>query len=264
MIMKPVLIFFLALAFLPFSKVCANEEITLPDNLKFNIGEELEYSLKWSFFKVGKGYLRVYPVVEVDGKQCYHLKLSVETNSFADAFYKVRSEFNSYVSVDDNRVVRYRIEQHEGDTHRDATVHFDWENLTATYHRDGEDPKEPVEISENSWDPLSVVYRFRQILSAEPGIMSLPATDGKKALEIDVKILGEETAKTQLGEFRSIVVRPDTKEMKGVFEKSKKSRIKMWYSHDENRFPLLIKSKVIVGSFIAELKKVRMKTFDTQ
>ena len=32
----------------------------------------------------------------------------------------------------------------------------------------------------------------------------------------------------------------------------------MWYSNDEDRHPLLIKSKVIVGSFNAEMKKQRL------
>ncbi len=226
------------------------------------VGEELEYSMKWGIFKVGYGYLRVLPIVEVEGEPCYHVMLEVNTNSFADAFYKVRSKFQSYISVADLRPVLYRINQHEGSTDRDATVSFDWENLTATYQRDGEDPKEAVAIREETWDPLSVVYYFRRILSPGEGIVSLPATDGKKFLLIDVKHLGLTDLKSQMGVNPSMKVEPNTKEMKGVFKKSKDSNITMWYSHDADRYPLLIKSKVIVGSFNAEMKKVRKIGFN--
>lgn len=245
------LLFFCFVSF-SFGQMRQSEERAL-----FHVGEELEYSLKWGVFKVGSGYLRVDPLTEINGVSCYHLRLSVSTNGFADSVYKVRSEFHSYVSVEDPKVMLYRINQHEGRTHRDASVYFDWDNLTATYHRDGEDPKEPISIGEYTWDPLSVVYYFRNILDDEFTTTSLPATDGKKFLSIDIENRGIETKETQLGKFRAFRVIPNTKEMKGVFQKSKNSKINMWYSDDENRYPILIKSKVIVGSFNAELKKVR-------
>lgn len=228
----------------------------LPVTELFPIGEELEYSLKWGPFKVGKGYLRVHPIEEINGIPCYHLNLSVSTNSFADVIYKVRNEFHSYVSIDDPKVILYRINQHEGSTDRDATVFFNWTDYTATYQRDGEEPKEPVEIGEYTWDPLSVVYYLRNLLDESIKESSLPATDGKKYLSIDIKNLGIVSKETQLGSFKAFKIEPNTKEMKGVFQKSKNSKILMWYSFDENRYPILIKSKVIVGSFIAELKKV--------
>lgn len=229
-----------------------------PTPLALQVGEELEYSLRWSMFKVASGYLRVHPNVVIDGIDCHHVSLRVVSNSFADVFYKVRSEFHSYISVEHQRVVRYRVEQHEGDTHRDATIRFDWENKTANYQRDGEDPQDDVEIGTYTWDPLSVVYYFRHFINGPFEMVTLPATDGKKYLGIDIKYLGQENLEVQLGEFDSYKIEPNTKEMKGVFEKSKNSKIKMWYSNDEYRYPLLIKSKVIVGSFIAELKKVRV------
>lgn len=223
----------------------------------FTVGEQLEYSMKWGIFKVGSGFLRVEEMTEIDGIPCYHLSLTVSTNSFADVIYKVRNEFHSYVSVQNPRVIRYRINQHESSTHRDATVSFNWQEKTVVYHRDGEDPKEPVEISDNTWDPLSVVYYCRTVLDDSGDDINLPATDGKKFLSIDVKNRGLKTITTQMGTFKAIMVEPNTKEMKGVFQKKKDSNILMWYSNDEHHYPLLIKSKVAVGSFNAELKAIK-------
>ena len=226
-----------------------------------NIGEELEYSLKWGFLKVGSGYLRVFPVTSIDGEECYHVQLQVESNSVADSFYKVRNRFDSYISKTKLLPVKYLISQHEGDTHREAEVVFNWNDKTVVYQREGEEEKEPVEIQTETWDPLSVVYSFRKVLDLTEKTTVLPTTDGKKFLMIDVEYLGLEDLETQLGNFNSIKIQPNTKELKGVFQKSKKSKITMWYSNDQNRYPLLIKSKVIVGSFNAELKKIRSLVF---
>jgi hypothetical protein len=223
----------------------------------FPIGEELEYSMKWGVFKVGVGYLRVLPDIEVDGELCSHYELEVRTNSFADVFYKVRSRFQSFVSKEGSRVVKYRIEQNEGDTERYATVTFNWNAMTAVYHRDGEDPKDPIEIQDQTWDPLSILYCFRSIEPEAKGAVALPATDGKKLFEIDIRLLGKTEVKNEMGTFPALKVEPDTKEMKGVFKKSKKSKIKIWFSDDEAKMPLLIRSKVIVGSFDAVLKARR-------
>jgi hypothetical protein len=240
---------------------CGQSHISFGTKFKFPVGEVLEYSLKWGPFKVGSGYLRIEEPVELDGVACHLLTLEVRTNSFADSIYKVRNRFYSYIRADDGRVYRYRIEQEEGKTRRYATVGFDWENLTATYHRDGEEPKEPVSIVDRTWDPLSIAYFSREILDPEQGILEIPATDGKKLFLIEVTNRGAGTIDVQLGkDYPSIRVDPNMREMRGVFEKSKNSRVSMWYSNDGNRYPLLIRSKVIVGSFDAELKKVRLKS----
>ena len=48
-------------------------------------------------------------------------------------------------------------------------------------------------------------------------------------------------------------VTPDMKDLSGVFKKSPKGILRVWYSADERRIPLRISSKVIVGSFTAKL-----------
>lgn len=220
-------------------------------------GEVLEYSLGWGPFSVGEGVLSVQPDVEVDGIPCHHLCLTAKSNSFADAFYKVRNEYHSYIDKDKGRVIRYRIQQHEGRTQRDAEVRFDWENLTATYQQDGKPPRDPVVLNGETWDPLSVVFRFRSFNAGENETVVIPTTDGKKLFAMEISVVRPTETKVPAGTYSTILVRPDTKDMKGVFEKSKNSKINMWYTTDAFRYPVLIKSKVIVGSFRAELKNAR-------
>jgi hypothetical protein len=234
----------------------AHERISHFGEGVFPIGEELVYSLKWGRFSVGEGFLRVMPKTEIEGRECYHFMLAVNSNEFADAIYKVRTRIHSYVCAETLQLVQSRIYQHEGPTRRNATVYYDWENMTAVYHRDGREPNDPVEIVNHTWDPLSVLYAFRVIeLEDEKGMVSFPATDGRKLISIDIALEGDDNVSTRLGSFESLKTAPNTKDLRGVFEKSKDSKITIWFSNDDFRLPLIIRSRVIVGSFSAILKK---------
>jgi len=46
---------------------------------------------------------------------------------------------------------------------------------------------------------------------------------------------------------------PDMKNLSGVFKKSPKGILRVWYSADNRRIPIKISSKVVVGSFTAQL-----------
>jgi hypothetical protein len=47
------------------------------------------------------------------------------------------------------------------------------------------------------------------------------------------------------------------KNLSGVFKKSPKGILRVWYSADNRRIPVKISSKVVVGSFTAQLLKAR-------
>jgi hypothetical protein len=221
-----------------------------------NVGEELEYELKWGFIQVGTGYLRILEPKEVDGELCYHVQLEVRTNGFADSVYKVRSRYESFISVEHLRPVRYMAFQQEGKTRRNGVVKFDWETRTATYQREGRDPLEPVDIEERTWDPLSVTYAFRRLLHFGNLEDPLYASDGRKCRNVQIQFKEKHRWEGAGFSCDAIRIMPDTKDLSGVFKKSKDSSITMWFSSDEHAYPLIIRSKVVVGSFEAVLKRV--------
>jgi hypothetical protein len=55
------------------------------------------------------------------------------------------------------------------------------------------------------------------------------------------------------GIFDTYLVEPDLKDIGGVFRKSKNAKLEVWVTSDNRHIPVKIKSKVIVGSFVAEL-----------
>ena len=62
----------------------------------FKAGERLIYSIKWGPFTVGSAILEVLNETDMFGEPGYHIRFSVQTNDFADSFYKVRTQIETF------------------------------------------------------------------------------------------------------------------------------------------------------------------------
>ena len=68
-----------------------------------------------------------------------------------------------------------------------------------------------------------------------------------------VQIVGREEVKLSSGTYDTYLLEPELKDLGGVFKKSKNAKIQVWITADERKIPVKVKSKVVVGSFVAEL-----------
>jgi hypothetical protein len=53
--------------------------------------------------------------------------------------------------------------------------------------------------------------------------------------------------------YDTYLIEPDLEEIGGIFSKSQDAKFSLWVTADEKRFPVKVKSRLAVGSFIAEL-----------
>jgi hypothetical protein len=74
-------------------------------------------------------------------------------------------------------------------------------------------------------------------------------TDGEN-YKLEVKVLKKENVAVEAGNFDCIVVEPLTQSV-GVFKHE--GRLKVWLTDDRLKMPVLMKSKILVGSISAEL-----------
>ena len=94
--------------------------------LPFELGERLEYDMKWGYFPVGSATMEVVAQNREDSNGHKVVKFNVRTNSFADTFYKVRTSISSTIDSSFSRTLRYEKSQHEGGTHREIVVEYDY------------------------------------------------------------------------------------------------------------------------------------------
>lgn len=80
--------------------------------------------------------------------------------------------------------------------------------------------------------------------------MTFSAVSGKKRYDLRVIIHGYEDINTQFGKKKCIKVEPIL-DGDGIFQAS--GRLFIWFTNDAMRLPVLMKSKIVVGSIKAEL-----------
>jgi hypothetical protein len=234
--------------------------------LPFDPDERLVYKVKWGLFTVGTSTLEALPMGEVDGEPAYRFCMQVRTNGFADAFYKLRERMDTWLRTDFSQSLRY-TKYAEGAEARDEVIDYHWPSGKIFSQRDGK-PRDPLEVADRPiFDPLGALFAFRFADSFEPepgSTLTMYSSDGKKVVQMDVEIKRRQTIRVPAGKFKTVKARPDTKNLGGVFKKSDDASIIIWYSDDERRIPVRLKSKVVVGSFVANLEEIETRSPETE
>ena len=222
-------------------------------DLPFHIGEKMTFKVKWSFILAGEATIELLPITKIKDRDAYHFLFTARTSEFVDIFYKVRDKIESFTDIKMSHSLFYS-KRHEAKSGKDSTIDFDWDKEQAQYSRIGKDDKRaPVSILPGTFDPLSVFFAFRINDLEKKKEISLPVTDGKKMATGKVAVIKREVIKVNGVNYDTFLVEPELGEIGGVFEKSKDAKLQIWVTADNHRIPVRIKSKVVVGSFVAEL-----------
>jgi hypothetical protein len=221
--------------------------------LPFHAGEKMTFQVKWLSVLAGEATIELLPPETLNSEDSNHFLFTVRTSEFADIFYKVRDRIESYADANMTHSLLY-TECHRGKSMKDASVDFDWVKQEAQYSKKGESEKRPpVAIVPGTFDPLSVFFAFRLIDLNEKSEIILPATDGKKMVLGKVNVVRKEVIKVNGISYDTFLVEPELGDLGGVFDKSKDAKLQIWVTADNRHIPVRMKSKVAVGSFIAEL-----------
>ncbi len=222
----------------------------------FQPGEKLNYSLGWQFIVAGHATLQVHPDAELDGRKVRKFSMTARTTSVVDHLYKVRDSLTSISEYDVSRSLAFKKIQREGDERRNETVHFDWEKYEARYHDALSDKRKTTPILDNTLDPLSAFYFIRNQTFDVGSVIKGPMTDGKHCKIAQIKVIKREKIKVNGKKYDTFMLVPDIKDVGGVFKKSKDANMTIWCTADHRHIPVLLKSKVLVGSFRAELESI--------
>jgi len=219
--------------------------------LPFLHGEKLTFKVKWVFIPAGEAVLEVMSPERLNGISVNHFRMTARTYDYIDPIYMVRDQVDSFTHIGMNHALLYLI-QAKGKEKKDVVVNFDWEKKQA-YFSDFGYKQEPIPILSGSFDPLSVFYAFRLFDLKEGAELKVAVSDGKKSVMGGAKVIREERIKVPAGTFKTYLVEPEMEHIGGVFRKSKDAKFQIWVTADKSHIPVRIKSKVIVGSFVAEL-----------
>jgi hypothetical protein len=218
----------------------------------FRAGESLRFTVQYGFIHAGSAWLEVPEVADWNGHRAWRLVARAESNGFFDKVYKVRNRIESLWDQDSLFSWRYFEDRHEGKYTANDTVIYEPDSLKMRYNNGlSYDVPGPVQ------DALSSFYLTRFQALPIGGRIGFDYHASRRTAPMEVRVLGRETVKTPAGRFKCVVLEPLLK-AGGIFKN--KGRLVIWLTDDDRRIPVLMRSKVMIGSVKVVLQEVKAGT----
>jgi hypothetical protein len=226
-----------------------NTQSGMERGLPFGPGESLRFSIEYGVLKAGTAWLEVDAMETYHGRTCYHLVSRAESNEFMSKIYKVRDRIDSLIDAEGLYSHRYRKHVREGGYKKDYDAVYQPAAGKVRY-ADGK----TYDTGAFSKDGLAAFYYVRHVpLEVGRDVVIAHHSDEASA-DIIVKVLRKETVEVGAGKFACVVIEP-VMSAGSIFKNS--GRMTIWVTDDARRIPVLMKSKIPVGSIDAVLQEIR-------
>ena len=221
-----------------------------PVNLPTSLPEKLYYDISYGPFDVGKSTMEV--LTNDDGT--VSIITIARSDGWVDDVYPVDDFAESVVEDFASLVpVRYTLKTREGKGRKHREVLFDHAGLKATYIDHLKQENTQYDIPDRVFDPLSAFFYTRRLI-LEPGKdQTIPMFDSKKFWPLMVKVIKRQSIDVPAGKFNTVMISP-VMQSEGIF--SRTGDMYIWVTDDARRIPVLIKSKVLIGSVKVKLTGV--------
>ncbi len=223
-------------------------------NTAFKAGEKLHFEVRYGVITAGVAVLSVDSTSYMGNTACYKFTSTARTKSFFDSIFKVRDEITSI--WDKELMISYKSQKklREGG-YRQNRIHLFYPDTKSSAYMKYSFKKRKfktskISINENTQDILSAFYYARTLDYAVGDTISIDVGVDGRNYALRVLIKSQEIMDTCLGEINCFLLRPLIEGV-GVFKSS--GHIDIWVSADKRRIPVLLKSKVMIGSFKAVL-----------
>lgn len=213
----------------------------------FEAPEKLDFVLKWTGLRAGTACLEAKK--EANGR----LTITSIANSadWVSVFYPVEDRVISTVESNSSlKSLNYRMLLREGRHRRDKEFIFDHSSRKVTLKDYLKRESAEYAMQNGVFDPLAAFFAVRRMNLEVGKPVFVPVFDSDRVWNVEVQVLRKEKIETELGVFDTIVIRPQMKS-EGIF--SKKGELLIWLTDDDRKVPVFLKSKVTVGSIVAEL-----------
>jgi len=226
-----------------------------PLTLAFQPGETLMYNVSWSnILTAGTAVMEVKDKTLPDGKSVLEFIVTGRSTGVVGKIYPVTETAMSVFDPFSMQSLSYSVREQYGKKVRRRVVVFDREQRTVISKLNDDTPV-TVDVPDQVQDCLASLYYLRTREDLAIGkIIVIDVLDSEKNWSVEFQVLGREKLKTLLGEFSTIKVRTYPK-YKGAFQN--KGEVFIWLTDDSRKVPVLIKSKLKVGSFVLTLAEMK-------
>ncbi len=220
----------------------------------FSIPEKLHYDLTWGGIKTGEAELEVRESGDV-----IQLISKANSSALASLFYRVDDLVVSTIKKGENKgycygfigvPYDYRIKIREGRQQRDKEFVMKHSANKVTYINYLAKEKKEFGINNSTLDPLSSFYYVRTLPLEVGKSVFIDVFDSKKLYRAEVQVLKREVIETSAGTFKTVLIKPIVRS-EGIF--FRKGDILIWLTDDNRKVPVMLKTKVGLGTMKAVL-----------
>lgn len=220
------------------------------NNNAFTFNEKLEYRVHYGLINAANIVMEVGPtLVEKNDRLCFNIKAEGKTLSSFDWAYKVRDRFETFLDQEAMAPINYNKSVQED-------KYLDNDFVTFKHSRKKlYGVKGILEMPEYTHDIISALYYVRNIdfSKAKSGDKyPLNVYLDNKIYNLGFKYDGKETLNTDIGKVKCIRFVP-TLVVDRVFKDQ--DDMTVWVSDDENKIPIRVKAKIMVGSIKVDITK---------
>jgi len=216
------------------------------------LGEKLVYKVYWIGIPAGEITLNVKEVKKFDNFDVFHVIAKARSNKVFSLIYKTDDTFHSYIDKEELFSRSYKLVR-EGKVKSQETVYYDYDNLKAEIASTQE--SKIIDIPGKIHDASSCLYylRTQDIKLKDKVIMDVNVDDKNWKLECNVEKFGR-LSLIGLGTFNTFLVKPRIKR-NGKYRKDRD--MKIWFTADQKRIPILINIDVPLGYMKVVLSRIQ-------
>jgi hypothetical protein len=231
------------------------------DPVPFEVGEKLEYGIRYIGVTAGYLNLEVLPYKQVLDRKVFHLQGKAKTVKLFELVYRVNDTIESFWDYDGLFSHKFTMDLDESKQNRKLIELYDYEKKKSFFwnrvdhvEKGYSEQKENYDIQLWSQDPVSMLYYLRTA--------ALP-TDTKTEWRSPIILDGKpwESVIHFIKKEKIYAGGKDREANVYKLENYQNGELKnkdntIWISDDEHRYVLRVEAKVKVGSFAVALDKV--------
>jgi hypothetical protein len=226
-------------------------QVRVLKNDVYGPGEQFIFDVKYGIIKGGEAGIEILPdLVTWRGAPCLHIHTWAKSSKTFSAFFKVDDQINSYLDARGIFSWFFNKRLNEGSYHDFKEVDYDHRALKA-YTKDEGVLKYTNDILRYVQDAISSLYYYRLQPFQVGQTIIVNVYDINEGYALRVDVVARETIKVPAGTFRCLKIEPRL-ESAGIFKG--KGKMNIWFSDDLRHIPVMMQTKVPIGSISAQLK----------
>jgi Protein of unknown function (DUF3108) len=227
-----------------------------PGRIPFHDGEQLIYQASWVGIPAAQARLEFHKEQKND-QQRWLGEIWIETNGFADLFYKMRDYMKESMADDTLHSSGVYLVQHEKSrlNYYDVTMdrHAQMVTMTKKNHK-GTQSKEY--IASDPWGPISGAMMALTQDFAPGKTYAFDVFSGSQRYVFAFVVDRREKIHLDMGDFDAWKVVPDVWYVSDGELKSEARNTVLWISADQRHLPLRIQAQAYIGYVRADLIKI--------